>query len=107
MHCWPAAAPIAIRVHTAVPSLVVAPSVRPQAGTEVPVLPAVVTFCVFPLKSTIRVPTLSAIEGVHPGAACTIQDGSHRGSAPGTANRGAEPTRPMTAELTTLMGTGQ
>src|SRR5689334_5860220 len=101
MHCWPAEAPIAISVHTTVPSVVVAPGLRPQAGAEVPVVPAVVTFCVFPLESRTRLPMVWAADAVHCGAACTIHDGSHSGKAPGTAKSGAEPTRPMTAELTT------
>jgi hypothetical protein len=106
MHDWPAAAPSAIRAHTTVPSVVVELSVRPQVGVDVPVVPAVVTFCVFPLLSTIKLPIVSTVDAVHCGEACTSHDGSHKGSAPATAKSGADPTSPMTAELTTWIGTG-
>src|SRR5437763_558125 len=63
-------------------------------------------FWVLPLASITRLPTTSAVSADHCGAAITSQAGSHSGKAPETANRGADPTSPIIAELTTLIGTG-
>ena len=52
-----AAAPIATSVHVAVLSVVVAPTVVAQVGAVgVPEVPAVVTRCVFPSESRMRLP---------------------------------------------------
>ena len=79
---------------TAVPSAVVALSVVAQAGAAVPVVPAVEHWWMLPLGSTTWRP------------AATTQLGCHIAGAPMAAHSGAEPTRPITDDLTTVIGTG-
>src|SRR5512146_3435382 len=80
--------------HAAVPSAMVALSVVDHTGMVVPVVPAVEHCCMSPLESTTCWP-----------AAITVL-GCHIAGAPTAAHSGAEPTRPITADLTTVIGTG-
>ena len=78
----------------AVPSAVVVLSVVAQVGAEAPLVPAVEHCWMLPLGSTTCWP-----------AAMTLL-GCHIAGAPMAAHSGAEPTRPITADLTTVIGTG-
>src|ERR1700686_105723 len=78
----------------AVPSAVVVLSEVAQVGAEPPLVPAVEHCWMLPLGSTTCWP-----------AAVTLL-GCHIAGAPIAAHSGAEPTRPITADLTTVIGTG-
>src|SRR5579863_4114669 len=77
--------------HTAVPSAVVALSAVAQVGADAPVVPAVAHCWTLPLGSTTCWP------------AATTQLGCQSAVAPTGAHSGAEPTRPTTADLTTVI----